>query len=89
MSTPGACIQCIDWLPLDVVEGQYKIKCPSCHVVTSLPQDGSTAGLPPAFHIHAMIELYETSEILLVKEHFSGYAKYPKHHCDMEMFCEE
>ena len=44
----------MDQLPVDIVEGEYKIKCPSCRKTTPLPKDGSTASLPPAFHINAI-----------------------------------
>ena len=83
------CTQCIDQLLVDNV-GEYKIKCPSCRKTTPLPKDGSTASLPPAFHINAMIELYETSKAAPpVLEQVAKYTQCPKHHRDMEMFCEE
>ena len=84
------CTQCIDQLPVDIVEGEYKIKCPSCRKTTPLPKDGSTASLPPAFHINAIIELYEMSKATPpVLEQVAKYTRCPKHYRDMEMFCEE
>ena len=84
------CTQCIDQLPVDIVEGEHKIKCPSCRKTTPLPKDGSTASLPPAFHINAMIELYETSKAAPPGlEPVVKYTQCLKHHRDMEMFCEE
>ena len=84
-------MKCIDEIPVYLYveteqHNKYKIKCPSCSEMTTLPNDGSIASLPPAFHINAILELYhEMSKVLPVTE----YAKCPKHHRDMEMFCEE
>ena len=80
------CIRCINQLPVEIVEGQHEIKCPTCCNTTALSKDGSTASLPPALHVNTIIELYEMSKVLPVTER---YAKCPRHDRDMEMFCEE
>lgn len=99
------CIVCIDRLPVDIAwGGEYQIRCPTCRELTVLQGDGSTDGLPPAFHVNAMVELYNTTvaggpptppaaqdpDEPREDTTTTTYKKCPKHQQrSMEMFCED
>ena len=88
------CMECVDGLPVDVVDGEHVILCPVCRDRTELPGDGSTANLRTAFHINNMVELYEKAKKRSIKtkkveSKTSEYPQCPRHHRDMDMFCEQ
>ena len=59
------CMKCLDDLPVDIDDGKHVIKCPECRELTMLPEDGSTADLPPAFQINTTKDAYiEASNLL-------------------------
>ena len=90
--THAFCMSCINLLPVNLVDGDRKIKCPTCREPTTLPKDGSTASLRPAFHISILIELYHTAVKLPVAVNVADRPKYdkcPKHDRPLEMYCDD
>ena len=88
--THAFCMDCINHLPVDLVDGENKIQCPTCREPTTLPRRGSTASLRPAFLINTLIELHHTAVKLPVavtdkpKDN-----KCLKHDRSLEMYCDD
>ena len=88
--THAFCMNCINHLPVDLVDGDYKIYCPTCREPTTLPHNGSAASLRPAFYINTLMELHHTAVKLPVavtdkpKDN-----KCLKHDRPLEMYCDD
>ena len=84
------CSKCIDHLPVDIDEGRYIVKCPTCRKLTTLPQKSAT-NLPPAFHINTLIELHNAAQGIAVSTEPKVFdePKCLKHDRLLEMFCED
>ena len=84
------CMDCIDCLPFDQVDGDNKIYCPTCREPTTLPCNGSAASLRPAFYINTLIELHNTAVKLPVAVNDkSKNNKCFKHDRPLEMYCDD
>ena len=84
------CMDCIDPLPVDLVNGDYKIQCPTCREPTTLPRNDSAASLRPAFHINTLMELYHIAVKLPVAVTDKPKdKKCLKHDRSLEMYCDD
>ena len=51
------CLQCLQRLPIELVNGSHYLPCPTCRVSCPVPDKG-VASLPPSFVINNFIEVY-------------------------------
>ena len=50
------CKDCISRLPIETIDGQSIVRCPSCRQATQMSEKGAAA-LPSAFHINNLLEI--------------------------------
>ena len=87
------CKRCIDHLPVDIDQGNYVVKCPTCRKQTTLPQHNAT-NLPPAFHIDTLVEVYAAarqvkSTIAASTVDVPKEVSCPKHGRPLDMYCDD
>ena len=88
--THAFCMDCIDCLPVDLVDGAHKIRCPTCREPTTLPCNDSAASLRPAFHINTLMELHHIAVKLPVAVTDKPKdSKCFKHDRPLEMYCDD
>lgn len=90
--THAFCKDCIDHLPMDPMDGGYRIQCPTCREPTTLPRNGSASSLRPAFLVNTLIELYHSMKTHVPESGEPRYVqsnKCLKHDRPLEMYCEE
>ena len=51
------CLQCLQCVPIELVNGSHYLPCPTCRVSCPVPDKG-VASLPPSFVINNLIEVY-------------------------------
>ena len=52
------CLQCLQGVPIVLVEGNHSLTCPTCRSLCSVP-DSRLASLPPSFVANNLMEVYE------------------------------
>ena len=52
------CLQCLQSVPIVLVEGNHSLPCPTCRTSCPVPDNG-LASLPPSFVINNLMEVYE------------------------------
>ena len=88
--THAFCTDCIDHLPVDLVDGDHTIYCPTCREPTKLPDNGSAASLRPAFVINTLIALrYTAVKLPVAVADKSIENKCIKHDRRLEMYCDD
>ena len=51
------CLQCLQCVPIELVNGSHYLPCPTCRMSCPVPDKGVTS-LPPSFIINNLIEVY-------------------------------
>ena len=85
--THAFCMDCINHLPVDIVDGSHTIYCPACREPTKLPHNGSAASLRPAHFVNTLMELYQSA--VKVTSERSKDNVCLKHDRPLEMFCDD
>ena len=64
------CLQCLQGVPIVLVEGNHSLPCPTCRSTCLVPDNG-LASLPPSFVINNLIEVYELMKKVSAHQHVS------------------
>ena len=64
------CLQCLQRVPIELVNGSHYLPCPTCRVSCPVPDKG-VASLPPSFVINNLIEVYDLLKKVSDHQHAS------------------
>ena len=64
------CLQCLQGVPIVLVEGNHSLPCPTCRSSCPVPDNG-LASLPPSFVINNLTEVYELMKKASAHQHAS------------------
>ena len=85
------CMDCIDHLPVDLVNGDHTIYCPTCREPTTLPSNefNSVTSLRSAFLINSLIEVHQSMESSVAATDKPKDKKCLKHDRPLELYCDD
>ena len=64
------CLTCLQRVPIDLVEGNYSLPCPTCQSTCPVPDKG-LASLPPSFVVNNLVEVYDLMKKASAHQHVS------------------
>ena len=64
------CLTCLQRVPVDLVEGNYSLPCPTCRSPCPVPDEG-IASLPPSFVVNNLVEVYDLMKKASAHQHVS------------------
>ena len=64
------CLTCLQCVPIDLVEGNYSLPCPTCRSPCPVPDKG-IASLPPSFVVNNLVEVYDLMKKASAHQHIS------------------
>ena len=64
------CLACLQRVPVDLVEGNYSLPCPTCRSTCPVPDKG-IASLPLSFVVNNLVEVYDLMKKASAHQHVS------------------